>query len=240
MNTVNIQLPSGRSCIVLIERKRMKTCRLKVFPDSSVILSLPEAASDEWAASFLQDKSTWLEKKLDGFKKTVGYAATNEIRTGYSITLLGQDFVFSVVQAENSKVLLDGKIIYVYSTDVNDQGALQALFQRWWRKQALEELIQRVDHWYPIIEKYGISKPRVYVRRMKTLWGSCSAERGTVTFNLFLIKAKEACIDYVVLHELTHFLYPNHSKLFYAFLSNYMPDWKERKRILDQDVVHGL
>ena len=72
MNTVNIQLPSGRSCIVLIERKRMKTCRLKVFPDSSVILSLPEAASDEWAASFLQDKSTWLEKKLDGFKKTVG------------------------------------------------------------------------------------------------------------------------------------------------------------------------
>lgn len=240
MNTVNIQLPSGRSCIVLIERKRMKTCRLKVFPDSSVILSLPEAASDEWAASFLQDKSTWLEKKLDGFKKTVGYAATNEIRTGYSITLLGQDLVFSVVQAENSKVLLDGKIIYVYSTDVNDQGALQALFQRWWRKQALEELIQRVDHWYPIIEKYGISKPRVYVRRMKTLWGSCSAERGAVTFNLFLIKAKEACIDYVVLHELTHFLYPNHSKLFYAFLSNYMPDWKERKRILDQDVVHGL
>lgn len=240
MNTVNIQLPSGRSCIVLIERKRMKTCRLKVFPDSSVILSLPEAASDEWAASFLQDKSTWLEKKLDGFKKTVGYAATNEIRTGYSITLLGQDLVFSVVQAENSKVLLDGKIIYVYSTDANDQGALQALFQRWWRKQALEELIQRVDHWYPIIEKYGISKPRVYVRRMKTLWGSCSAERGAVTFNLFLIKAKEACIDYVVLHELTHFLYPNHSKLFYAFLSNYMPDWKERKRILDQDVVHGL
>lgn len=240
MNTVNIQLPSGRSCIVLIERKRMKTCRLKVFPDSSVILSLPEAASDEWAASFLQDKSTWLEKKIDGFKKTVGYAATNEIRTGYSITLLGQDLVFSVVQAENSKVLLDGKIIYVYSTDVNDQGALQALFQRWWRKQALEELIQRVDHWYPIIEKYGISKPRVYVRRMKTLWGSCSAERGAVTFNLFLIKAKEACIDYVVLHELTHFLYPNHSKLFYVFLSNYMPDWKERKRILDQDVVHGL
>ena len=240
MNTISIQLPSGTSCIVLIERKRMKTCRLKVFPDSSVVLSLPEAASDEWATSFLQNKTTWIEKKLEGFKKTVGYAATNEIRTGYSITLLGQDLVFSVVQAENSKVFLDGKIIYVYSPDVNDQGALQALFQRWWKKQALEELKQRVDHWYPIIEKYGILKPKVFVRRMKTLWGSCSAERGAVTFNLFLIKAREACIDYVVLHELTHFLYPNHSKLFYAFLSNYMPDWKERKRILDQDVVHGL
>lgn len=240
MNTVSIRLPSGTSCIVLLERKRMKTCRLKVFPNSSVVLSLPEAASDEWATSFLQDKSTWIEKKLDGFKKTVGYAATNEIRTGYSIKLLDQDLVFSVLQADYSKVSLDGKIIHVYSPDVNDQGALLVLFQKWWKKQALEKLTQRVDYWYPIIEKYGVSKPRVYVRRMKTLWGSCSAERGAVTFNLFLIKAKEACIDYVVLHELTHFLYPNHSKLFYAFLSNYMPDWKERKQILDQDVVHGL
>ena len=91
-----------------------------------------------------------------------------------------------------------------------------------------------------IAARMGVPYNRVTIRAQKTLWGSCSAERGAVTFNLFLIKAKEACIDYVVLHELTHFLYPNHSKLFYAFLSSYMPGWKERKRILDQDVVHGL
>ena len=55
-----------------------------------------------------------------------------------------------------------------------------------------------------------------------------------------MIKARMPYIDYVVLHELVHFLYPNHSKHFYAFLSNHMPDWKERKFVLDQDVVHGL
>ena len=91
-----------------------------------------------------------------------------------------------------------------------------------------------------LIEKYGIPMPKISVRKMKTLWGSCSVNRGAVTLNFYLIKARMPYIDYVVLHELTHFLYPNHSKQFYMFLSNYMPDWKERKKVLDQDVVHGL
>lgn len=92
----------------------------------------------------------------------------------------------------------------------------------------------------PIVEKYGVEMPKVSVRKMKTLWGSCSVAHQAVTFNFYLIKARMPYIDYVVLHELVHFLYPNHSKHFYAFLSNHMPDWKERKFVLDQDVVHGL
>lgn len=71
-------------------------------------------------------------------------------------------------------------------------------------------------------------------------WGSCSVSRNVVTFNQYLMKAKPACIDYVVLHELVHLIYPNHSKRFYDFLSIHMPDWEERKRMLDMDVVHGL
>ncbi|MBY9021665.1 MAG: DUF45 domain-containing protein [Candidatus Lokiarchaeota archaeon] len=46
--------------------------------------------------------------------------------------------------------------------------------------------------------------------------------------------------EYIVLHELVHFLYPKHNKEFYNFLSIYMPDWKERKKILDYEVVQGI
>lgn len=240
MGCLTVNLPSGKNCQVLTEYKKMKNCRLKVYPDGSVVLSLPEAADDEWALRFLQEKSAWIENKMDSFKKTVGYAATNEIRNGYSITMLGVDMIFVVSNAERDRIYQDGRNIYIYTTDVNDQEKILKIFQRWWRKQSLELLRQRVDYWYPVIEKYGIERPRIYVRKMKTLWGSCSVGRGVITFNLYLLKAKVACIDYVVLHELTHFLYPNHSRQFYAFLSNYMPDWKERKTILDLEVVHGL
>ena len=54
------------------------------------------------------------------------------------------------------------------------------------------------------------------------------------------LDVSETAKKLAVAEELVHFLYPNHSKHFYAFLSNYMPDWKERKLVLDQDVVHGL
>ena len=58
--------------------------------------------------------------------------------------------------------------------------------------------------------------------------------------NEFLVKANIRCIQYVILHELTHLLYPNHSKDFYDFLTIQMPDWQERKKELDKEVVQGL
>ena len=240
MELVTVSLPSGNPWPVQIDRKRMKTCRLKVYPDLSVSLSLPESAPDEWIEMYLAEKASWIEKKLEGFKKTTGYAATNEIRNGYSIQMMGKDMVFSVLSDAVNQVYSEGRTIIIKTTDINDQKKLLCLFEKWWKNQLINLLTQRVDHWYPVIKKYGVEKPQIYVRKMKTLWGSCSVDRGAVTFNLYLLKAKVACIDYVVLHELTHFLYPNHSKQFYMFLSNYMPDWKDRKKVLDQDVVHGL
>ncbi len=240
MESIALSLPSGETINVSLDRKRMKTCRLKVFPNQSVVLALPESAPDIWAREFLESRIDWISKKLDEFKRTEGYAATKAIRSGYSIQMLGEDLVFAVESSDRDYVFREGKRIHICSTDTSDQEKLIKLFQKWWRKQSLDTMRQRVERWYPIIEKYGIPMPKVYIRKMATMWGSCSIKRGAVVFNLYLLKAKIACIDYVVLHELTHFLYPNHSKQFYYFLSNYMPDWKDRKKILDQDVVHGL
>lgn len=240
MSSISLTLSNGQIVSVQIDRKKMKTCRLKVFPDRQIILSVPEFVSDEWADAFLEEKRSWIEKKLEVFNSTRGYASTNIIKNGFSIQMLGEDLIFSVFQAEKDYVTREDRIIQICVKDPSDQDHIMDLFQKWWKKQALRILRERVDYWYPIIQKYGISKPKVLIRKMKTLWGSCSRDRGIITFNFYLIKAKSACIDYVVLHELTHFLYPNHSKQFYSFLSNYMPDWKERKTILDQEVVHGL
>ena len=124
----------------------------------------------------------------------------------------------------------EGKLIHVCSPDIDNQEKLFIQFDKWWRKESLSIIKQRIEQWYPIIEKYGVSKPRICIRKMKTLWASCSINRSTVTFNQYLIKAKIPCIDYVILHELAHFLYPNHSKQFYNFISIHMPDWKERKK----------
>lgn len=241
METLTITLPSSGNIIsIQLERKKIKTCRLKVYPDQKVILSLPQAVPQDWAEDFLLKKSNWIETKLQLFKKTVGYAATTEIKNGYSIKMFGEDMIFVLTPCNRDYVYAEGKTIHICSCEMDDQEKIKSLFEKWWRMQAQSTLEDRVRHWYPIIKKYGIEMPKVTIRKMKTLWGSCSVSRNVVTFNFYLIKARMPHIDYVVLHELVHFLYPNHSKYFYAFLSNYMPDWKERKNVLDQNVVHGL
>lgn len=241
METINITLPGSKSnATVYLDRKKMKTCRLKVYPDQKIVLSLPHSVPIAWAESFLSEKSCWLESKLQSFKKTVGYAATTDIKNGYSIKMLGEDMIFVLTRCEKDQVYSEGKIIHICCRTPDDQEHVKRLFENWWRKQSKNILEDRVHYWYPIISKYGIEAPQIRVRKMKTLWGSCSVARHVVTFNFYLIKARMPYIDYVVLHELVHFLYPNHSKQFYAFLSNHMPDWKERKTVLDLDVVHGL
>lgn len=225
---------------VIIERKKMKTCRLKVFPDKTIKFSVPKNTSKSWIEQYLNSKHQWLSKKIKIFETTKGYAATHEIRNGISIRYLGEDLIFTVKQSKDDMINKEGKSINIYTADINDQDRIFVQFDEWWREESLKIINVQVEKLYPIIEKYKINKPKVMLRKMKTLWGSCSPHRGVITFNHYLTKATPACIEYVVLHELIHFLYPNHSKLFYNFLSNYMPDWKERKKILDQDVVHGL
>lgn len=87
---------------------------------------------------------------------------------------------------------------------------------------------------YPRFVKYGVARPTLRIRDMKSRWGSCLPTKGIITLNKQLLAVPLSCIEYVVMHELCHFLHPNHSKQFYTTLAMLMPDWKERKQLLNQ------
>ena len=241
MKTIIITLPvSGNKVPVELERKKMKTCRLKVYPEQTVRLSIPVRVSTKWAEAFLREKSGWIEAKLEFFQKTAGVAAEREIGDGASIKLLGEDMAVAVSKCEKDHVDQEENRIHIFVRDTGNQEKVKAVYETWLRGRAKAILEDRVDQWYPVVEQYGIERPRVKVRKMRTLWGSCSVHRKVVTFNLSLIQARVPYVDYVVLHELAHFIHPNHSKGFYDFLSDHMPDWKERKSGLNREVVPGL
>lgn len=222
---------------VELVRKKIKTCRLKVYPDQTVRLSIPTRVSVKWAESFLREKGSWIEASLERFQRAAGQAANIEIKDGCRIRLLGEDMTLEVSEGKQDRVSQEGNRIYIRTRGPEDQGRVRAVFETWWRGQAKAILNDRVDQWYPVVEKYGIERPRVAVRKMRTLWGSCSFYRKVVTLNFCLIQASLPCVDYVVLHELAHFRYQNHSKAFYDFLGAYMPDWEERKSRLNREVV---
>ena len=85
---------------------------------------------------------------------------------------------------------------------------------------------------YPYFESRNVKFPVIKFRKMVSRWGSCHTKKGIVTFNTYLMYAPYDCIEYVVFHEFTHFLQPNHSRLFYLELEKICPDWKVLKNKL--------
>lgn len=225
---------------VIIERKNIKKIRLKVFPNSMIKLSAPLGVSDEFLNDFLKSNTAWIERSLIYFKETEATELETRILSGVSTRILGRQIRIIVNETKKFKIEQREDHINIESPAAGDQQALLKQFERWWQKQSKSYYLSVIDRFYPIIGKHGINKPAIQVRKMKTLWGSCSRKHNKINLNYYLYKATPPCIDYVVLHELAHFLYPNHNKDFYDFLTVHMPDWKERKRILDHEIVKGL
>ena len=71
-----------------------------------------------------------------------------------------------------------------------------------------------------------IPKPNLKIRKMSTRWGVCNLRNKNVTLNYYLYKYDIECLDYVIVHELSHFIYPNHSKLFWNQVSKYCKNYK--------------
>ena len=77
-----------------------------------------------------------------------------------------------------------------------------------------------------------IPVPNLKIRKMRTRWGVCNTKNHNVTLNYNLYKYDIECLDYVIIHELSHFIFPNHSKNFWQQVSKYCPNYKEIRRKL--------
>lgn len=221
--------------------KDIKNINLRVYRDFSIKLSLPMNVADEWINNFLESKKDWIESKLEMYKATDGYNNLLALKSGSSTQMLGKDMRIIKVQSTKNFVEVDEKKILVNLKDVNDNDSFMRVFSNWWREQAFSVYSQQVDALYnSVFKKYGVQKPTISIKKMKTMWGSCTKSLGKITLNEYLLKADIMCIQYVVLHELTHLIYTYHSKDFYDFLTIHMPDWQSRKKQLDMEVVQGL
>ena len=99
-----------------------------------------------------------------------------------------------------------------------------------YRKILTEKISEYMPEWEALTELYSTSWQ---IKNMKTRWGTCNIKTGKIWFNLHLAEKPEICLEYVILHELAHLKVPNHGSEFKAFVSKYMPDWREIKKLLN-------
>ena len=104
---------------------------------------------------------------------------------------------------------------------------------KWYKDEMTNVFTTRLDYCHKLF-KENIPYPNLRIRSMKTRWGVCNRKTVTITLNAELIRESIDKIDYVIVHELSHFIHPNHSKNFWGCVSQYIPDYKQiRKQLRD-------
>lgn len=89
-----------------------------------------------------------------------------------------------------------------------------------------------VEQWRLVLAEWIPQTPQIRIRYMKSCWGVCHPRKGYITLNSRLVYEPPAAIEYVVLHELVHFLHPNHQAGFHATMAKLMPDYQARRALL--------
>ena len=176
------------------------------------------------------------------------YITTNYfVSKSYIKQLLDNNYntIKKMIEKENKKIEKNnnfyflGKkydVIYVNYNDIeisDDKIFVKSeeYLNKWLKKQIEVIFKERLDYIYNLyVEK--IPYPKLKIRKMKTRWGVCNRSNNTVTLNSELIKYGYEQIDYVIVHELSHFIHFDHSKNFWFQVSKYCKNYKEIRKSL--------
>ena len=190
-------------------KKAVKYLRLKVGQSGEISLSIPLRAKENHILEFLEKNLEWLRKTSAKIK------AKNSAKNENQVEFLGLNY----------ELIIDKKASGVSIELFSIKAASKADFRRFCDQKAKELLNASIARFAPLI-----ARPinHISFKHMRTRWGSCNKAKGYINLNLDLITKKKEFIEYVVLHELAHLVYTNHSKDFYALISKHMPDYKAR------------
>lgn len=228
-------LLDGKEIQYNLERKKVKNINLRVKPDGSIYISANDMVTQEKIENFLVEKSGFVLKALEHYSELQKYAPTpKQYVDGEHFKICGHDLRLKVLHGTKNYVESDGVYVKLTVKDIDDLELKQKIMDKWQKEQCISIISLVCEAIYPKFQKYGVNFPKLKFRKMISRWGSCQPKRESLTFNTSLIEAPMSCIEYVVVHEFTHFLQPNHSKKFYTQLTMFMPDWEERKKLLEK------
>lgn len=199
-----------------------------IIEKGTVIVKAPKSVPLEKIEFFLNSKKDWIIKKSDKYFKN--YHKYKDVFDLSGTRILGQHF--DVMQSEECKTpgIVNNYFVIpakYFNKDIKT-GIIKAL-----KKIAQDYLIQRIEF---LSLKSGLNYTKVSLSNAKTRWGSCTSEN-EIKLNWRLILLKKEIIDYVIIHELCHTEYHDHSNKYWSFVESYLPDYKSKRNQLKNDSI---
>ena len=219
---------------ILVQYKLVKNITLRVCADNQIKLSVPYIITDRELHSFLAEKEAWLRSKLEPRRQRPEkrYLMGEVPFDGEHIWLWGEKIACCFEVEKKAKInfrLTPNCLRFTVPHELTEEQKLN-LVESWYMYQVREAGSRLLDSWQ---KKIGVCYTGLHVHTMKTRWGSCNVRSGRINLNALLACWPRECLEYIVVHELTHLLEANHSPRFHALVGKALPEWKQRKRLLE-------
>ena len=233
---------------VHIVRSKRKTICMSVNKDGSVTVKAPRLyPTDKEIAKFVESRADWVITQRNRQQEREDMKLVRRFETDYSFPYLGEERLVEMQSAKQTSISYEfGKIIiqtpvcealeedYDAFSNIEKINKLRTDLKKWYKKQAYAYVSKRVDYYKEII---GVTVTSVSIKSRKSQWGSCDSN-GNLTFSWRLVMARPEAIDYVVIHELCHRKYMDHSRQFWNEVQKYMPDFNAQKQWLEENSMN--
>jgi predicted metal-dependent hydrolase len=216
----------------VLVRKAVKNVRVTVLPpDGTVRVTAPKRFPEALIIAFLTEKADWIRTHAARMREKHRDEPRSFV-TGETVRVFGVPCPLIVKDGQKKNaVLLDGERIVLAVKSGSTREKRKALLDAWLRERLKTEILHDLPLWS---ERTGLVPSGWTVRDMTSRWGSCNTKTGRITLNLQLAHFPSICLEYVILHELAHLKVHGHGPDFKAILSEYMPDWKARRNLLNE------
>ncbi|MGV0820926.1 M48 family metallopeptidase [Martelella sp. AMO21009] len=215
-----------------LTRTVRRALRIDVRPTGEVTVFAPVGERIEEIRTRAHRKGAWIFAQIDTIAQRPKVTPERRYISGETHLLLGRQYRLSVEESDDPHVRIDGGRLVIAARTPDDPPHCRRLLQAFYRLRAREVFRQRFDIVLEPFVRRGLRRPSLVIRPMAKRWGSYTPS-GRVVLNIDLVRASPRLIDYVICHELAHAFYPDHGDGWRELLKTVMPDWEERKEVLE-------
>ena len=216
---------------VEVRFKKIKHVYLRVKPpDGKVLVSAPKHLKTGDVRDFVLARLGWIRKQA-GRIKARNNSASCEYLEGETHYIWGNKYFLTLQEKERvPSVMLENEKMVLTIRRGADRDKRKAVVEKWHRNQIRIIAPDFIRKWEIIM---GVEVKKLFVRRMKTRWGSCNTRKRTIRLNTSLAAKPVKCLEYVVVHELAHLLEPSHNGRFKGLMDKFLPAWPYYRRMLN-------
>ena len=224
--------------VVDVVRKDIKHLHLAVYPPTGrVRVAAPLRVNDEAVRLAVISKLGWIRRHQANFKEQARQSA-REYVSRESHYYQGRRYLLNVVyrDAPPSVAIRNKTTLDLFVRPGSDTAQRERVLVEWYRKQLKEAVPPLISKWETVM---GVQVAEWGVKQMKTRWGTCNIQARRIWLNLELAKKPVSCLEYILVHEMVHFLERRHSDRFRELMDHLLPQWRHlRGRLNSEPLAH--